>query len=282
MIPVAALLVTTLLLPTLALAVGGWLWGPALWRARRRARLHRRPFPHAWRRVLRHRMPAFNALPHDVQHRVLKIAQVLLAEKPVIGCAGLAVNDEVRVLISAQAALLLLGGKGDYFTGLRRILVYPGAFVVDRSETGAAGIVHEGRQLRAGESWQRGDVVLSWEDVLAGAADPHDGRNVVIHEFAHQLDQAWGGANGAPWLGSRAAQARWSAVWNAEFAEFRLRLAHGESGLIDAYAANSPAEFFAVLSELFFERPGELAAAHAAIYSELVSYYGVDPRHWRD
>ena len=226
-----------LFVASLKLAVVGWLWGPAWWRARRRARVQRQSFPPAWREILRQRMPAFARLPADIQLRVKKHAQVLLAEKPFIGCAGLQITDEMRVLVAAQAALLLLGGRGSYFANLRQVLIYPGAFVVDRLTPDTVGLAHETRRVLAGESWQQGQLLLSWDDVLAGAADPDDGRNVVIHEFAHQLDQDNGRANGAPWLGRREAYTRWSAVLGAEYAALQGRLARGEPGLIEPYAA---------------------------------------------
>jgi MtfA peptidase len=116
--------------------------------------------------------------------------------------------------------------------------------------------------------------------VLEGAATPDDGRNVVIHEFAHRLDQETGVANGAPFLGRRERYARWSAVLSAEFERLRDRVARGEPGLIDAYGASDPAEFLAVVSEVFFERPLELAAEHPALYRELVAYYCIDPHSW--
>ncbi len=262
------------------LAVPAWLWGPAWWRSRRRARVQAQAFPRAWRQILRRRMPAFARLPAAVQLRLRKITQVLLAEKPFIGCAGLRVSEEMRVLVAAQAALLLLGGRGDYFRNLRQVLLYPGAFVVDRIKPDALGLAHATRQVLAGESWQQGQVILSWDDVLSGAADPDDGRNVVLHEFAHQLDQDQGPANGAPWLGRHGDPARWRAVLGAEFAQLQQRLACGETGLIEAYAATDAAEFFAVSSELFFEQSHALAAAHPALHAELAGYYGVDPRHW--
>jgi MtfA peptidase len=183
-------------------------------------------------------------------------------------------------LIAAQAALLLLNGHGGYFPPLRQILVYPGAFITSRSHADAHGVVHDTRRALAGESWQQGQVLLSWDDVLAGAADADDGRNVVIHEFAHQLDQARGHANGAPWLGRRERYGRWAAVLGAEFNALRQRVSAGEVGLIDAYGASEPAEFFAVVTEHFFEQASALAAAHPALYDELARYYGVDPRNW--
>ena len=284
----------------LLLSVVAWLWGPPVWNALRRQRIRRQPFPPAWRDILRRRMPALAQMPADVQLQLKKLAQVLIAEKPFIGCAGLVVTDEMRVLVSVQAALLLLRRGAGYYPQLRQVLIYPGAFVVDRSNAGAAGLVHQERRALAGESWQQGQVLLSWQDVLAGAADPHDGHNVVIHEFAHQLDQESGAANGAPWLREPARRARWAQVLGHEFQALQERLAHKESdwesesepepepgsgsgsgsGLIEPYAATNAAEFFAVVSELFFEKPAELALAHRALFVEFCGYYGVNPMHW--
>jgi Mlc titration factor MtfA (ptsG expression regulator) len=266
----------------LILSVPAWLWGPPMWRAARRMRIRRQPFPLQWREVLRRRMPAFARLPADVQLRLKKQAQVLLAEKPFIGCAGLEVTEEMRVLVAVQASLLLLRKHAGNFDGLRQILIYPGAFVVERPITDATGVVRDERKALAGESWQQGQVLLAWDEVLAGAADPNDGRNVVIHEFAHQLDQAHGAANGAPFLPGARRRLRWAEVLGQEYGALQESLAAGVPGLIDPYAATNPAEFFAVVSELFFEKPSELAAQHATLYGEYKSFYGVDPLAWLD
>jgi hypothetical protein len=265
----------------LGLVVLAWLRGPALHAAWRRARVKAQPFPQAWRDILRRRMPAFARLPPDVQIRLKKLAQVLLAENPFIGCAGLIVSDEMRLLVSVQAALLMLQLGPDAFPLLRQVLIYPGPFVVERSQADGSGLVHEQRRALAGESWQQGQVLLSWDDVLAGAADPADGRNVVIHEFAHQIDQAHGRANGAPWLPGAARRARWARVWSTAFEQLHAQLARGETGLIEPYGATEPAEFFAVTSELFFEKPTELAVQHPDLFAELRGLYGVDPRLWQ-
>jgi Mlc titration factor MtfA (ptsG expression regulator) len=126
-----------------------------------------------------------------------------------------------RVLIAAHAALLLLNRRAGYFRNLRQILVYPGIFVAEHTKTGPGGIAHEARQALSGESWQQGQVILAWDAVLEGASIPDDGRNVVIHEFAHQLDQETGAANGAPFLGRRERYARWAAVLSSEFEQLR-------------------------------------------------------------
>jgi len=267
-------------LAALLLAAASWLWAPPLLLEWRRARMRRRPFPPEWRDMLRRRMPLLRRLPADLQLQLKKHVQVLLAEKPFIGCAGLVVTDEMRVLIAAQAALLLLNRRTGYFGNLRQILVYPGAFIVERSTLEPGGIAREARQALNGESWQQGQVILAWNAVLEGAAAPDEGRNVVIHEFAHQLDQETGAANGAPFLGRRERYARWAAVLSGEFERLRERVARDEPGLIDSYGASDPAEFFAVVSEVFFGKPQELAARHPALYRELATYYGTDPLTW--
>ena len=262
-----------------ALVVGAALAGPLLARLWRRRLVTRQPFPAAWRDILRRRVPLARELPAVLQLRLKKHIQVLLAEVPFIGCAGLEVSDEVRVTIAAQAAFLLLG-RGGSFGILRQVLVYPGHFVVPRSAVGAGGVVHEARDVLAGESWQRGQVILAWDAVLEGADDPHDGVNVVMHEFAHQLDQDTGGANGAPYVGRGAVQSAWARVMNREFDALRVRLARAQPSSIAPYAATSPAEFFAVATELFFEKPGALAAERPELYEQLKRCYRLDPSAW--
>ena len=256
------------------------LWAPGAWRRWRRRRITAQPFPAKWRTILRRRMPLLRQLPPDLQLQLKRHMQVFLAEKPFIGCNGLVVNEEMRVLVAAQACLLILNRPTDYFPRLTQVLLYPSAYWVDRREGDGSGVQHERREARSGESWVLGQVILSWPDVLQGAADPGDGQNLVIHEFAHQLDQERGRATGAPFLGQRTRYARWAAVMSNEFGRLRQQLARGEDTLLSAYAATEPAEFFAVASEVFFERPREMADRHAALYEQLARYYAVDPLAW--
>jgi len=186
----------------------------------------------------------------------------------------------MRVTVAAQACLLLLGRPDLRFADLRQVLLYPAAFVVDRVDAGPAGVQSEHRRVLAGESWGLGQVVLSWHDVVEGAAIADDGRNVVIHEFAHQLDQQTGRANGAPALAREQDRRRWAEVLQAEYQALQERLRLGRPGLIDPYAATDPAEFFAVLSEVFFERPALLQAGHPELYVELARFYQLDPAQW--
>jgi Mlc titration factor MtfA (ptsG expression regulator) len=258
-----------------------WL-GQPWWRNRQRNRLMAQAFPASCRRILRQNFPLYARLPPPLQQRLKGLIQVFLAEKPMIGCQGLKVTHEMRITIAAQACMLLLGHPRGYYPELRQVLVYPGPFVVDRPEP-VADLpylqVQESRVL-AGESSAAGLVMLSWSDAKAGAANEHDGWNVVIHEFAHQLDQAKGFANGAPLLPSRKAYERWSVTMQAEYDALHERLNRQEDGLINPYAATNPGEFFAVVSELFFECPLQLHEHHPRLYQELARYYQLDPRAW--
>jgi hypothetical protein len=273
------------LLAALAACALAWPFVGPVRRRWQRARLARVPFPPAWRAILRQRVPLLQRLPADLRLQLCGLVQRFIAEVPFIGCAGQVISDEVRVTIAAQACLLLLN-RGGGFDGLREVLVYPGAFATARGRTDEGGIRHEGRQAMLGESHGRGAVVLSWQDALAGAADPDDGRNVVIHEFAHRLDQDHGSANGAPWLGPHRGYEAWSRVLGAEYAALLARVAALEAGeladigIIPAYGATDPAEFFAVVSELYFERPLALRAAHPALYEQLRQVYRTDPSAW--
>lgn len=271
--PLLILSIATLLLLT-------WLLREPLFTEWRRRRVRRQPFPAAWREILRRRVPYIRSMPADLQLQLKKHIQVFLAEKPLIGCDGLEVTDEMRVTIAAQACLLILNRRTEYFAQLRQILVYPGAFVVDRVHADGSGVVQDRRLALSGESWSHGQVILSWQDAVEGAEIADDGRNVVIHEFAHQLDQENGAANGAPRMAGRSRRERWARVLSEEFAVLRRRASARQPSLLDDYGASDPAEFFAVASEVFFEQPQRLACEHAALYRELSHYYRVNPLSW--
>ncbi len=270
-----------LILLALGLGVAAWFMSEPARTARRRRRLRAQPFPAAWRELVRRRVPFVSRLPADLQIQLKRHVLVFLDEKRFIGCAGLEITDEVRLTVAAQACLLLLNRRTDYFAALREILVYPTAFAVERTQTDTLGLVQEGRQVMSGESWERGQVVLSWEDVVAGAGVIDDGHNVVLHEFSHQLDQETGYANGAPRLLDRLHYARWSRVLGEAYARLRQEALSGATpSVLSTYGATNPAEFFACATEVFFERPHALAAAHPALYEEFAGFYRVDPLSW--
>ena len=274
------------LLPIAVVVLAGallaaWFWWRPSLQALRRARMRRTPFPAQWRQILRRHVPAVAGLPANLQLKLKGDVMVFLAEKPFIGCAGLVVDDTMRVVIAAQACLLQLGRKNHFYPELRQILVYPHAFVVRRTEAAGLGLQRDVQRALSGESWSQGQVILSWEDVLRGAADAGDGHNVVVHEFAHQLDQEKGVANGAPALPLRASRARWASVLAAAFERLQAAVARGEEHLIDAYGATEPAEFFAVACEVFFEQPEALAAAEPELFEQLCLCHRVNPLSWR-
>jgi Mlc titration factor MtfA (ptsG expression regulator) len=196
-------------------------------------------------------------------------------------------SDEIRVCIAAQACLLLLHRKTDYYPELRSILVYPSTYFVEETRHLGAGVMEEGRYARLGEAWQHGAVVLAWDAVRQGTADPDDGHNVVFHEFAHQLDFEDGLANGAPALGEghrwstrKSRYAAWARVLSTEFERLRADAQRGQTSVLNAYGATNPAEFFAVATESFFERPREMQEKHSELYEELKRYYLQDPVQW--
>lgn len=272
------------ILAMLALMLIAWFIGQPRLTALMRRRRQEAPFPSHWRAILRRRVPIVATMPTDLQLQLKRLIQVFLAEKAFIGCQGQIITDEVRVTIAAQACLLLLNRQTDFYPNLRQILVYPEAFMVDRVRTDAGGVVQSRRDVLSGESWSQGQVILSWHDTVEGAAHPHDGRNVVLHEFAHQLDYESGHANGAPDLGSARRYAHWSEVMKSAYASLRRATRQYEAGgpapLLDPYGASDPAEFFAVATEVFFEQPRELAAQHPALYRELAGFYAVSPATW--
>ncbi|RZS53376.1 zinc-dependent peptidase [Sphaerotilus mobilis] len=266
-----------LALATASLAAIAALVSQTWRRERRRARLRATPFPAAWRRILRRRVPLVARLPADLQLRLKGHIQVFLAEKPFLGCAGQPITDEVRVTIAAQACLLLLGdARAQVYPKLHQVLVYPAAFAVEREQSPDGTLVRQQRVTMSGESWAHGQVVLSWPDVLAGAADPGDGRNVALHEFAHQIDQDKGHADGQPWRPGKRRRLAWAQAMAAGLSRLRSQ----PTGLIDPYGASDPAEFFACVTETFFERARDLAAEEPAVYRELCGLYGVAPAAW--
>jgi Mlc titration factor MtfA (ptsG expression regulator) len=243
---------------------------------RRREKLRERRLTPAERAVVFQKVPYVARLGDADRQELEGLIRIFLAEKSFEGCGGLVITDEIRLTIAAQACVLLLHRESDMYPNLDSILVYPSAYYgpIGRSD---GGLVMEGRQVRLGESWTRGLVVLSWDDVESGAADPADGDNVVLHEFAHQLDGESGSMDGTPELGERASYRSWGRVLGDEYRELSTRLHAGRASDIDAYAATTPAEFFAVSTEMFFEQPRLLKERHPALYGELADFYRQDP-----
>jgi MtfA peptidase len=245
---------------------------------RHRKRLKARPFPNEWLKIIKARIAFFLRLAAADQAELLDYIQIFLAEKNFEGCAGQEITDEVRVTIAGQACLLLLHRKTDYFPRLLTILVYPSIYSVNENRPITAEIWAEGKASRLGETGRTmGSMVLAWDAVKSGAADPADGKNVVLHEFAHQLDYENFAADGTPALATRKEQLAWREVMRTEFASLRAADETGIPTLLDTYGATNSAEFFAVSVEAFFERPVMLRAQHPRLYAELRNYFRQDP-----
>jgi len=246
---------------------------------RRRKRLINQPFPEQWEAILQQNVPYAGCLPPDLLKKLEGLIQVFLNEKTFEGCAGLEITDEVRVTIAAQASILMLGldDLGSFYNNLRSVLVYPKPYVVRIKNRHDSFFVQEGFQRRRGEAWSRGHVVLAWDEVKRDALDIHDGKNLVFHEFAHQLDFEYGATEQ---IDSRAEDSHyfsWARVVGDEFQKFLRAIKRDQQSLIDTYGATNLAEFFAVITEHFFEKPRELKNKHPELYRQLREFYQQDP-----
>lgn len=239
----------------------------------KRREILKQPFPEAWREILRANVPFYRRLPDAGKLSLEERVKVLLAEKSFTGCGGQEITDEIRVTIAGNAAVLVLGKPGHYFPGLTSILVYPGAFV----PTPAAEPEPGDGMVSVGQASSRGFVVLSWKAIRHDVRHERDGHNVIMHEFAHQLDFEDGAFDGTPRIESRENFERWVAVFERELARMEERLAAGDETELDPYAAESAEEFFAVATEKYFEDPEGLAEAHRELYDVLRAFYNQDP-----
>lgn len=245
-------------------------------RERRRRELRDRPLPDEWRPILAANVPMYEHLPERARAELDGHIQVFLSEKNFEACGGLELTDEIRVTVAAQACFLLLSGKCNYYPRLQSILIYPSTYVAPSEHMDGAG-----DSSRLGESWTTGAVVLAWDATRRGGMDMKDGHNVVLHEFAHQLDQEDGSADGAPKLERLSRYAPWARVLSKEYYALQKRAGRGKKSVMDNYGATDPAEFFAVATETFFEKPSQMRKKHPELYEELAEYYELDPVEWR-
>lgn len=245
------------------------------WWRQRFLRKHRIPL-HVWRRCLS-QAELLQCLGHDERHRLRELASHFLHDKAIVGASGFELTDEMRVWIAAQACLLILNLDMDYFSGWHEVIVYPDAFVARHEHHDDAGVVHEMERELEGESWQQGPVILAWADARPGARPYGHGSNVILHEFAHKLDMLNGAANGMPPLHATMSRSDWTAALSTAYEDLCARLERNQAVAIDPYAAEDPAEFFAVMSETFFELPQVLFANYPEVYRQLALFYRQDP-----
>ncbi|MBH8563412.1 zinc-dependent peptidase [Nostoc sp. CENA67] len=246
----------------------------------RRKRLKRHTFPPLWNSIIENNLLIYSRLSPAERRRLQGHIQVFLTEKQFIGCQGLQVTEEMKLTIAGISCLLLLNERGEYFPKLRSILIYPGAYFVNEIVANGNYVVEERRVARLGESWTKDQVVLSWEQVQQDTQNWSDGHNVVLHEFAHQLDQEDGKAEGVPILQRKSDYLTWARVMTEEYHQLCNDVQQGIKTVMDGYGATNPAEFFAVATETFFEKPQELLKKHPALYELLQRYYQLDPVQW--
>lgn len=240
-------------------------------RRRRRARVVAQPFPDPWEALIRDWVPYDAKLPEPLRAALRRHVRVFLHEKPFEGCNGLEVDDAMRIAVAAHACLLILCRETDYYPGLHAILLYPDVFRVRREDPDDLGFVDEIDDVQEGESWDLGTVILSWRDV-AGDTGRFDGRNVVLHEFAHQL---WD--NGEAALPARADAAQWIDAMGRHYETHCRAVDRGRRTYLDPYGAEDPAEFFSCVTEQFFEQPRLFKTRHPDLYGLLRQFYNQDP-----
>ena len=244
----------------------------------RRALARQKPFPRDWQVLLKKELAPYCRLKATEQAQLHAEINQFLAEKRFEGCGGLELTDEMRVLVAAQACLLILNRPTRSYPRLTTVLMYPSHYTSEAAS--ADGTVSE--QTRLGESWGSGTVVLAWDSVRGGVTNFDDGHNVTMHEFAHQLDQEDGSADGAPILEQRTAYREWAKVLGHDYTDLVADSKRGRRTVMDRYGATDPAEFFAVATETFFEKPEQLSEKHPELFEELRDYYHLDPREWEE
>lgn len=249
--------------------------------ARRRAALRAHPVSAELVDTLRRNVRIYASLPADVRDELHGHINVFLDEKRFFGCDGLKITNEMCFTIAGTACLLLLNRETAYFPGFTSVLVYPDAYVAKEVNYDGDIEIHE-QVERAGESWEGGPVILSWIDVLDSTRDDADGYNVVLHEFAHKLDEENDGTNGLPVLDDPEHYRSWGEVLAREYQALAERVHHGTNHVIDEYGLTAPEEFFAVATESFFEKPVAMRKTLPDLYAQLRNAYRVDPAQWVD
>ena len=237
-------------------------------------------FKEEWTAMLVANIPLYSRLPEDLRTCLHERIARFISTTRFEGCGGLELTEEMVLTVAAQACMLVLKREGTPYPELRTVYLYPSTFSSVQKSQDAFGIVTEGEVRRLGESWRTGTVVLAWDSVAGGARNMFDAQNVTFHEFAHQLDHEDGDTDGAPALPSRAAYQSWARVFSENYADFQQMVDSGKRTLLDPYGATKPAEFFAVATETFFEKPRQLCEKRPDLYHEMKEYFGMDRREW--
>lgn len=243
------------------------------WRRERVLREH--PTPQAdWHATVAN-LPLLNGMSEADLERLRELATLFLHEKSLEAVRGLELTDAMRLDLAAQAVLPILNLGIDWYRGWTSLVLYPDEFASRHEWTDDSGVVHARREIRSGEAWEIGPVVLSWADIAVSGNC--EGYNTVIHEMTHKLDMSNGAMDGSPHLHGGMRAAEWRAAFKPAYEDFCRRVDAGEKTALDPYAAEAPEEFFAVMSEYFFETPALLKQEYPAVYTQLAAFYGQDP-----
>ncbi|KZN54177.1 M90 family metallopeptidase [Pseudoalteromonas luteoviolacea] len=232
------------------------------------------------KKILRNYMPIYRNMTDADRARLEQHIIWFLGEKRVIGRDGLQVTRPMSLIIAADACLLVLNQAWPLYPNVKEVLLYPSQYYAPQTNKDGAGLVSYHTAVRQGESWPGGTLVLSWHDVLEGNRLPGDGHNLVFHEFAHQLDQQAGNTNGTPELPKGISYQHWADVLSRAYRQLKTQLAYQMPHVIHEYGATNEAEYFAVLTETFIEKPVELKQENPELFNLLVSYFRFDPRDW--
>lgn len=246
------------------------------WFSRRRASAPRSAAAADWLRLARRWVSAWPQLSPEERVRLEAQTCEFRRKKHFEGCGGLEVTEEMQTAIAANACLLTLGRDGPLYSKLVSVLLYEKPFRVTVKHEASEGVIEEYEEERTGEAWEHGSVILSWEEIEEDR-EARDGRNVILHEFAHLLDLEAGGFDGAPAVGDKAAHEAWAKVFRREYDALIAASDAGEETLLDEYGASDPAEFFAVATECFFEDPLALRGRHLKLYRQMRAFFNQDP-----
>jgi len=273
-------LIIFLVLIAVPLAVGLYFFYKPRLVKRRRAQIRQRPNPEGLEDVLLRNVGLYSLLPDHLRSELRGHVNVFLSEKRFLGLGGQDITPEVQFTVAGIACILLMNREPSYFPGFSSILIYPDTYETTQVEYDGLVATHK-HSRRSGESWHRGPIVLSWGDVLRGATNAGDGYNVVLHEFAHKLDEENNGTNGQPILRDAGHYEEWAETLGREYREFAKRVSRRKNKVMDEYGLTSPAEFFAVATESFFERAAAMQKKLPDLYEQLRKYYAVDPARWQ-
>jgi MtfA peptidase len=240
-----------------------------------------RPFPDRWLRILEGKVPVYRKLPSKYRELLKQRMVIFMDEKRFEECGGMMLTEEIKIVISAYACVLILEEKADYYSGLQSILVYPNDYMAPVYELNEGGIVTEGYEHRSGEYWGGGNIVLSWSDIDKNLYEAESGSNLIYHEFSHLLDDRYGLTAGIDQDGKPLRDDEWTHVLASSYRKLQRRAYENRKSALDLYGTESPAELFSVATEAFFEKSGDLHRENPDLYRMLNSFYKLDPLRWK-